>query len=148
MSQNRPGTPFRLFRGALDDALKDDPIVDALLGRDQNGWRKVFEVRATKDDKAPFVMWRVIPGDKPEGHFKDLKSMEIVMFQLSNWGRNLSEAWEVFSATEEALDRLDIDVEIQPYKLIQVIRLDASPIPDDTTSWYQISATYRAVLSR
>lgn len=148
MSQNRPGNPYVLFRHALEAHLKGDAILDTILGRDEDGHRKVFEIRGKPTTKPKYVIWAMLPGETPEGTYSDIKAIEGLMFQCSSWGFTADEAWQLFEAVEDALDRMDNLPEMGQYELMSILRMEVRPIPDDTMGWTQVVATYKAVITR
>lgn len=148
MSQNRPGTPLVRFRHTLEEHLKGDPILDAHLGRDKWGHRKIKEIRGKPEWTAPYLIWATLDVDTPEGTYGDLKAIEAIPFQLGSWAKTADEAWKLFEVAEEALDRMDNLPEMAPYTLMSILRMGASPTPEDTEGWIQVVATYRAVVSR
>lgn len=148
MSQNRSGTPIPLFRNALESHLKGDPILDAFLGRDKDGFRKIKEIRGKDHWSAPYLIWAILDVDPPIGVYGDLKAIEAIPFQLGAWAKTSDQAWELFEVAEEALDRMDELPELGQYTLLSVLRQGVAPTPEDSEGWIQVVATYRAVLSR
>lgn len=148
MSQNRTGTPYRLFRQALEAHLKADPVLEAMLGRDEDGHRKIFNRRGKPTTKPRYVVWAILPADTPQGTYKDVKAIEPIIFQCSSWGYHGDEAWQLFEFVEDALDGMDELPEMGEYRLNSIIRMEVREIPDDTVNWVQVVATYRAVVTR
>lgn len=147
-SQNRPGTPLVRFRHTLEAHLKGDVILDTHLGRDADGHRKIAEIRGKTTWKAPYLIWSILDVDTPEGHYGDLKAIESIPFQLGSWAKKADDAWSLFEVAEEALDRMDNLPEMNPYSLMSILRVGVGITPEDTEGWFQVVATYRAVVSR
>lgn len=136
-------------RIAIESLLSGDPIVQALVGLDQWGFVKVYESMALQNTEAPYVTWQIIPGLPPTGDFGDAESMMDIDFQVTGWGENQDEAWQLYGATVDALKADWTAQVLPPWEMIRLARV-ATPgvLPDETTRWWQVPTTWRVSVSK
>lgn len=136
-------------RVALDYILTNDVIVQALVGRDEQGFIKVYETLAPQNEEAPFVVWQIIPGLPPTGDFADAESMVDVDVQITPWGQDQNSIWQLHAAIADALRGSDWSQLLIPWEMIRLSRVGTpGPLPDETTRWWQLPNTWRVSVSR
>jgi hypothetical protein len=135
---------------AVRDILRSDPTIIALVGQDQNSITKVYRVgRVPPGTEAPYIVYQRISGVRPEGTYLDYRSIEIPEVQITAWGRNGDEAWDIFNAIQEALEIGDWNASLTPYSLLRMIRTgDELELPDQDTGLVQVPSTYSVAVTR
>lgn len=143
---------MKVVLATFEEVLRLDPIVVAFVGRDSFGKTKIARSLAPKgsDWTAPYLTYQRVPGSAPRGTYADKRAIEATQVQLTNWGRNSDEAWDLFTVTQEALDQRDVwDVALTPYRLFHIIRLgDEQELPDEDTDQVQVPVTYSVQIAR
>lgn len=140
----------------MEVALKEDPVLDIVLGHmadEVSGVQlsKVFELVAPARAEAPYVVWQIVPGSEPSGHYGDMNAIENQNVQITSWGRTNDEAWRIFEVVREAIEgsRQIMDVEAIPYDVLKAqLTGDQFALPDQDTNYIQVPSTWRIVLSR
>jgi len=135
------------FRHAIRGALVDDPMVLAVVGLDRFGNMKVYEGKGLKDEDPPYIVWQMIPGEVPQGTYGDVDSIQEKNFQVTAWGRDNEEAWQLWYIIEQALK--DTEFVTDPWNVIFLRKMgDEASLPDQGTNWFQVPGTWRASLVR
>lgn len=128
-------------------ALRDDAILGSLLGRDQDGEPKVYQGIAKTDVTAPYIVMTVVPGISPEGVYGDDYAIQNVMVQVTAWGRNPGEAWQLAEMIPDAFEEADYATE--PWEVARVTRASfPRELTDRDTSLIQVSADYGFMFTR
>jgi hypothetical protein len=140
---------MNVARKAVKDILSNDPILQAMLGRDNRNQPKVYESVGKKGVDAPYIVFTMMQSEGPEGLYHDLRSLETVRFQVTGWGLTRDQAWELFEAAQTALEIGEWSVYLTPYSFMSIVRTgDQFQLEDVDSGWYQVPATYRLKVSR
>lgn len=134
---------------AFDDYLQGDPSVVAYVGHDENAEVKLYPLVAPSNTQPPFLVTQVVPGPTPTGHYGDLDALDPQDIQVTRWGRTRKEAWELHDVTHEALERMEVSIEVTPYTVMQVFRIGGrfeNYTPE--VGWFSVLSTYRITLAR
>jgi hypothetical protein len=141
---------MKVINEAVDYLIEHDVILQSYVGRDENNDHKVYPMVAPQGTEPPWVVWQIIPGGSSEGHYGDLSAFEYPDVQFRAWGRNRNEAWDLFTAFDNTLiNDPDIDIELTPYKQINIRRLSAPGEDYEMeTHLFSVQATYRFAVAR
>lgn len=136
------------FIKPIRHALRGDPIVQAVVGNDDDGETKVYASVAKKDVKAPYIVIQIPQiGGGPIPVYGDGEVLEGFRVVLTSWGRTADEAWQVADVADDALKRGDYSYE--PYELIQLMRVSSpQELPDRDTPLRQVIVQYQLALGR
>lgn len=140
---------MRVVKNALQDVLRRDPILQAILGLDADNDLKIYEAVAKQNTAPPFLLWQLVPSGDIAGHYGDEYALVSKPFQLTAWGRTANEAWQLWDYAQEAVETGDWDFELTPYKRMRLVsQADQQELPDVETSWVQVPGTFLLVVSR
>lgn len=138
---------MKAIMDSIRRALRDDAILDSLLGRDQDGEPKVYQGIVKTDVDAPYIVMTVVTGIAPEGVYGDDYSIQNVLVQVTAWGRNPSEAWQLAEMIPDAFDNADYAAE--PWELARASRVSfPRELTDRDTSLIQVNADYAFMFTR
>jgi len=138
----------KTIQQAVVQILRDDPVIDALVGR--NDWTvKVWDRdKIPKDAPAPYVTVQRIPGSPPEGTYNDPISIKFPQVQISVWHDDADEAWQIADEIPDILLRGDY-VDVEPDLVSAVTHLgDEVGLTDQDTGLVQVPRTFRFFISR
>lgn len=138
---------MKLISEACRRILRDDPIVITVIGKDVDDEVKVYDTVAKTNVKAPFITVTLVPGATAVEVYGDDEVGHSLVYQVSSWGRNRVEAWEVAEAADQALKLGDWTVD--PYTMQRLHRQgQPSVLGDRDTNWLQVIAIYDVFLAR
>jgi hypothetical protein len=131
----------------LRRAIRHDPIVDSVVGRDQDGEVKVYATLAKQDVTAPYATLAIVPTEGPTGVYGDDYVWENFDVQVSSWGNDQRTAWQVADVMDDAM--LRADYELEPYTLAKIMRSStAQELTDRDTNMRQVIVLYTIKLGR
>lgn len=138
------------FGDAIEGVLRNDPIIDAEVGRDLRDYTKVYRAGIVPDDvMAPFIVWAITGGTDPVGTYSDHNAIEVPELQITPWCLSEDHSWFLTELVFDLLRPLDLAVELFPYKKISMIRQGYPvPITDRDTKWHAVNARYLIGLGR
>jgi uncharacterized protein DUF3168 len=132
---------------AIRHALRDDSVIEAIVGRDKDNEVKVYQGLAKSNVEAPYIVWNLIPGNQPTGAYGDDYAFQEILVQITSWGRNPHECWQLADITEEAVVKASYDVD--PWTVAKVRRVNfPQELPDRDTNLTQVPVQYRFLLGR
>lgn len=127
--------------------LRQDPIVQAMVGVDGLGNVKVFEAVAPTNTKPPYVVLNQIPTLADDGVYGDDYVMMTTEFLVTSWARSPAEARSLADACHDGL--LKGHWLVDPWTLMKVRRLSVPVLgPDRDTDLLQVQVRYRAMFGR
>lgn len=134
---------------AIEYLYESDPILKAHVGRDEHDEWKVYPLVAPQNTEPPWVVYQLIPGPPPEGHYGDDESIRAVPVQFRVWSTDRSQAWDIWSAIDDMLTNPVIEIELTPWTSMRV-NLVTQPGEDleIETGLYNVTADYNFVVSR
>lgn len=128
-------------------ALREDPILDAIVGKDKDGEVKVYTPLGKANITAPYVTFGIVPIGGPIPVYGDSEVLEDFEVGITSWGRTSIEAWDVADAADDAIKLADYSFE--PWELVQVIRTTTpEEAGDRDTDLRQVRVRYRFMLGR
>jgi len=128
-------------------ALRADPILQAMLGYDNDGEVKVYTPLAKPNVEAPYVTFSIIPNQGPVAVYGDSEVLEPFPVAISAWGRDGIEAWSIADAVDDAAKRADYSFE--PYDLMYVLRTSTPrEFQDRDTGLFYLVTSYSYALGR
>lgn len=128
-------------------ALRADPILEAVVGRDANDEVKVYTPLAKTNVTAPYVTFSMVPVAGPVSVYGDDEVLEPFQIAVTGWGRDSMEAWSIADVVDDAIKAGDYSYE--PYELIQILRISTpEEMPDRDTDLRQVMVRYQFVLGR
>lgn len=89
--------------GSVRRVLRKDPLVSSLVGADADEEIKVYQAIAKQDVAAPYVVMIPAPGAAPISTYGEEYAIETFTVQLTAWGRNSKEAWQLSDAIQDAV---------------------------------------------
>lgn len=140
---------MRVVLRAIEYLYEKDPILRALVGQDEWGEWKVYPQVAPQGTSPPWVVYQLVPGPPPEGHYGDGRAIRAAPVQFRAWAENREQAWQIMDALDDMLDNPDIDIELTPFNQM-LINLVTTPGEDleTETGLYNVTADYTFVVSR
>lgn len=141
---------MKAIKDALDYILRRDEMLTTILGRDEYGFDKVYEAGFRPDTvQPPFVIYQILPGAEPSGTYSDNESIDGADFQVTAWGRNSQEVWQVESLMRDAIRSGDWNTLIIPLHRMRLKRMESpGEMPDRDTKWRQVPVRWRLDTSK
>jgi hypothetical protein len=132
---------------AIRRALRHDAIIRDIIGIDENGEIKVYVSVGKPDVVAPYIVLNTIPVNGISGVYGDEYAIEVIPLQISNWGRDPNEAWQLADIVDDAF--IHADFEFEPYTHMRTVRTtNAQELPDRDTNLTQVVVQYEVAISR
>lgn len=137
------------LKRAMEYVAESDPILHAHVWRDDEQEWQIYPLVAPQNTQPPYIVYQIVPGPVPEGHYGDIHAMEPTEVQWRVWAESLEHAWLIFDALNEHLEDADIDVELTPYYRLYTRRM-GTPSEDLelNTGLYSVTAVYRFAIAR
>lgn len=128
--------------------LRRDALVSLLVGIDADGEIKIYQGIAKLNSEAPYVVLNVVPGDRPISVYGDGHAVEILTVQITAWGRNSKEAWQLAEAIQDAVE-IDEEYDAGMWDFMKGKRSTfPGELPDRDTALVQIPASYEFQFGR
>lgn len=89
--------------GSIRRTIRKDPLIFSLVGVDVDEEIKVYQAVAKQDSVAPYVVMVPAPGAAPISTYGEMYAIETFTIQLTAWGRNSKEAWQLADAIQDAV---------------------------------------------
>lgn len=132
---------MKLIVEGIRRVLRRDTLVFALVGVDDDGEVKIYQGIGKSNVAAPYIVMNVVPGDVPVSTYGEDYAIEILTAQLTAWGRNSKEAWQLADAIQEAVRLGSYDV--GEYELMRAKRVTfPNELPDRDTLLVQVPSQY------
>lgn len=126
---------------AIRRVLRRDSLILGLVGIDEDGETKIYQGVAKTNAVAPYVVLNVILGDTPISVYGEMYAIEILTLQLTAWGRNSKEAWQLADAIQEAVAIGEYDAGV--WNFMKGKRSSfPQELPDMDTALVQVPAAY------
>ena len=122
-------------------ALRKDPLILGLVGIDVDGETKVYQAMAKLDTDAPYVIIAPAPGAAPISVYGETYAIETFTLQLTAWGRDSKEAWQLSDAIEDAVSISQYDAGIWYFMKGKRITFPQE-LPDRDTNLVQVPVIY------
>jgi hypothetical protein len=133
--------------GAIRRALRDDPLIKAVVGQDADTEVKVYSSVGKPDVQAPYIVFGLIPGPGPIGTYGRPDAWEPFTIQTTSWGRTPQEAWSVADILDDAI--VSADYVFEPGYLARVARVSTpEELPDRDTNLRQVVVQYEFKVGR
>lgn len=127
-------------------ALRADPILEAVVGRDQDGEVKVYSPDAKSNIEFPYITFSIFAPTEPIRVYGDDEAITPFRIALTSWARDSSEAWQLADVADDAVKRADYSFE--PYSLMQVLRVAMPQELTDPTGLTYLVVQYQYNLGR
>lgn len=121
--------------------LRKDPLIFSLVGWDTDEEVKVYQAQAKLDTDAPYVVMAPAPGAAPISAYGDMYAIETFTLQLTAWGRNSKEAWQLADAIQDAIADGEYDAGIWAFMKGKRITFPQE-LPDRDTALVQVPVIY------
>ena len=121
--------------------LRKDPLILSLVGVDADGETKVYQAMAKQDSDAPYIVMAPAPGAAPISAYGETYAIETFTLQLTPWGRNSKEAWQLAEAIQDAIDAGSYDSGIWVFMKGKRITFPQE-LPDRDTALVQVPVIY------
>jgi hypothetical protein len=127
--------------------LRKDSLVSLLVGVDADAEVKIYQGIAKLDSVAPYIVMNVVPGDRPLSVYGESHAVEILTVQITAWGRNSKEAWQLADAIQDAVEIGEYDAGLWDF---MKGKRSAFPgeLPDRDTALVQIPTQYEFQFGR
>jgi hypothetical protein len=127
--------------------LRNDSLVSSLIGTDSDGEVKIYQGIAKLDSSAPYIVMNVVPGDRPISVYGSSHAVEVLTVQITAWGRNSKESWQLAEAIQDAVEVGQYDVGLWDF---MKGKRSAFPgeLPDRDTALVQIPTQYEFQFGR
>jgi hypothetical protein len=127
--------------------LRKDPLVFAMVGADNDGEVKIYQAIAKQDSIAPYIVMNVVPGDTPISTYGEDYAIEVLTIQLTAWGRNSKEAWQLADAIQDAVAVGQYDAGLWDFMKGKRVTFPGE-LPDRDTALVQVPASYEFQFGR
>jgi hypothetical protein len=127
--------------GSIRRVLRRDPLVSSLVGSDADNEIKVYQAIAKQDSVAPYVVMAPAPGAAPISVYGEMYAVETFTLQLTAWGRDSKEAWQLASAIEDAVSLGAYDAGVWLFMKGKRITFPQE-LPDRDTALVQVPVIY------
>jgi Protein of unknown function (DUF3168) len=121
--------------------LRKDPLIYSLVGADADEEIKVYQAVAKQDSVAPYVVMAPAPGAAPISVYGEMYAVETFTLQLTAWGRNSKEAWQLADAIQDAVAISDYDAGMWVFMKGKRITFPQE-LPDRDTALVQVPVIY------
>ena len=128
---------MRQLDSAIDHIIESDPVLLAKIGYDDQEQPKVYPAVAPQGTTPPWIVWQIVPGAPPLGHYHDEDAIRPVAVLFKVWSDVRKDAWDLWEALDLALDDPDIEVEMLPWTNLFIKRLDTpgETYEEETRRW-------------
>jgi Protein of unknown function (DUF3168) len=127
--------------------LRKDSLVFAMVGADADGEVKIYQAIAKMDSIAPYIVMNIVPGDTPISAYGEDYAIEVLTVQLTAWGRNSKEAWQLADAIQDAVKIGQYDAGLYDFMKGKRITFPGE-LPDRDTALVQVPASYEFQFSK
>ena len=132
----------------IRQVMREDPILQTVVGYDQDGEVKVYTSVGKSDAEAPWVVLTMLSSTGPTGTYGDDYVWEPFQMQVSSWGSSERHAWQVADVVDDAILKAP-SWSFEPYYLAKVMRSSTPmPLPDRDTNLVQILVLYTFMIGR
>jgi hypothetical protein len=121
--------------------LRKDPLIVGLVGIDSDGETKVYQAAAKQDSEAPYIVIAPAPGAAPISAYGEMYAIETFTLQLTAWGRNSKEAWQLADSIQDAVSIGEYDAGIWNFMKGKRITFPQE-LPDRDTALVQVPVIY------
>lgn len=121
--------------------LRNDSLIFSIVGEDVDGEIKVYQAIAKQDSDAPYIVMAPAPGAAPISAYGEMYAIETFTLQLTPWGRNSKEAWQLSDAIQDAVEVGQYDAGAWSFMKGKRITFPQE-LPDRDTGLVQVPVIY------